>query len=49
MNIYLSTGFDEIFVVHEGRWNLKLVLAEMKLNNGLGISIQFLTKVVGLD
>ena len=35
MNIYLSTGFDKIFVVHRGRRNLKLVLSEMKLNNVL--------------
>jgi len=44
MNTYFSTGIDEIFVVRGGRWNLKLVLAKIKLNNSSSISIQFLTK-----
>jgi len=49
MNIYISTGTDEMFVLHGGRWYLKLFLNRIKLNNGSSISIQFLTKATCLD
>jgi len=49
MNMYISTGTDEMFVLPGGRWYLKLVLAKVKLNNSSRISIQFLTKAICLD
>jgi len=49
MNSYFSTGIDEIFVVRGDRWNLKLVLAKIKVNNSLSISIQFLTMAFCID
>jgi len=49
MNTYFSSGIDEIFVVRGGRWTLELVLAKIKLNNSLSISIRFLTKAFCID
>jgi len=31
MNTYFSTGIDEIFLVCGGRWNLRLVFSQNKI------------------
>jgi len=49
MNIYISAGTDEMFVLHGGRWYLKLFLNRIKLDNGSSISIQFLNGAICLD
>jgi len=49
MNTYFSPGTEEIFIIQGGKFNLELLLSKIKLNNSLSISIQFLTKAVGLD